>query len=66
MVRQPLHKKEQIHFDKQSFFIGMLYLKIVDNLEEKNTYIGIKFESWNNCQNPRINFMFNELYSKYV
>jgi hypothetical protein len=60
------HKAEQMHLDKKSFFIGMMYPKIVKNLEENNIHIRIKSDSWGDHENQRINSMLNELYEKYV
>jgi len=60
------HKAEQMHLDKKSFFIGMLYPKITKNLEVNNIHIRIKSDSWGDHENQRINSMLNELYEKYV
>jgi len=60
------HKAEQMHLDKKSFFIGMMYPKIIKNLEENNIHIRIKSDSWGDHENQRINSMLNELYEKYV
>ena len=60
------HKAEQMHLDKKSFFIGMMYPKITKNLEDNNIHIRIKSDSWGDHENQRINSMLNELYEKYV
>jgi hypothetical protein len=60
------HKAEQMHLDKKSFFIGMMYPKITKNLEENNIHIRIKSDTWGDHENQRINLMLNELYEKYV
>jgi len=60
------HKAEQMHLDKKSFFMGMIYPKITKNLEENNIHIRIKSDSWGDHENQRINSMLNELYEKYV
>jgi hypothetical protein len=60
------HKAEQMHLDKKSFFIGMIYPKITKNLEVNNIHIRIKSDSWGDHENQRINFILNELYEKYV
>ena len=60
------HKAEQMHLDKKSFFIGMMYPKITKNLEDNNIHIRIKSDSWDDHENQRINSMLDELYEKYV
>ncbi|EIJ65221.1 hypothetical protein BD31_I0495 [Candidatus Nitrosopumilus salaria BD31] len=60
------HKAEQMHLDKKSFFIGMMYPKITKNLEDNNIHIRIKSDSWGDHENQRINSMLDELYEKYV
>lgn len=60
------HKAEQMHLDKKSFFIGMMYPKIIKNLEDNNIHIRIKSDSWGDHENQRINSMLNELYEKYM
>ena len=60
------HKAEQMHLDKKSFFIGMMYPRVTKNLEENNIHIRIKSDSWGDHENERINSMLNQLYEKYV
>jgi len=60
------HKAEQMHLDKKSFFIGMMYPIIIKNLEENNIHIRIKSDSWGDHENQKINLMLNGLYEKYV
>jgi len=60
------HKAKQMHLDQKSFFIGMMYPKIVTNLEANNIHIRIKSDSWGDHENERINSMLSELYEKYV
>ena len=60
------HKAIQMGLDKKSFFIGMMYPKIVTNLEANNIHIRIKSDSWGDHENERINSMLSELYEKYV
>ena len=49
------HKAEQMGLDKKSFFIGMVYPKITERLEENNIHIRIKSDSWGNHENEKIN-----------
>ena len=58
------HKAEQMHLDKKSFFIGMMYPRVTKNLEE--IHIRIKSDSWGDHENEKINSMLNQLYEKYV
>ena len=60
------HRAEQMHLDKKSFFIGMMYPKVVKNLEDANIHIRIKSDSWGDHENQKIISMLNELYEKYV
>ena len=60
------HKADQMHLDKKSFFIGMMYPKITKNLEDANIHIRIKSDSWGDHENEKINSMLNRLYEKYV
>ena len=60
------HKAEQMGLDKKSFFIGMIYPKIIERLEEDNIHIRIKSDSWGNHENEKINSMLNQLYEKYI
>ena len=60
------HKAKQMHLDQKSFFIGMMYPKIVENLEQNNIHIRIKSDSWGDHENEKINFLLGELYEKFV
>ena len=60
------HKAEQMHLDKKSFFIGMMYPKVTKNLEDNNIHIRIKSDSWGDHENEKINTMLNQLYEKFV
>ena len=60
------HKAEQMGLDKKSFFIGMIYPKIIERLEENNIHIRIKSDSWGNHENEKINSILNQLYEKYI
>lgn len=60
------HKADQLHLDKKSFFIGMMYPKITKNLEENNIHIRIKSDSWGDHENEKINLMLGQLYEKHV
>ena len=60
------HKAEQMGLDKKSFFIGMIYPKITERLEENNIHIRIKSDSWGNHENEKINAILNQLYEKYI
>jgi len=40
------HKAEQMHLDKKSFFIEMMYPKATKNLEGNKFHIQIKSDSW--------------------
>jgi len=39
------HKAEQMRLDKKSFFIDMMYPKVIKNLEDANIHIRIKSDS---------------------
>lgn len=60
------HKAIQMDLDKKSFFIGMMYPKIVKNLESNNIHIRIKSDSWGDHEIERINTILNSLYEKFV
>lgn len=60
------HKAEQMNLDKKSFFIGMMYPKVTDNLEENNIHVRIKSDSWGDHEIEKINSIIGELYEKYV
>ena len=59
-------KASQMELDKKSFFIGMIYPKIVKNLEENNIHIRIKSDSWGDHEIQKINSMLTALYEKFV
>ncbi|MFB5605748.1 MAG: hypothetical protein ACE5R5_08275 [Nitrosarchaeum sp.] len=60
------HRAKQMNLDPKSFFIGMVYPKIINNLEDNNIHIRIKSDSWGNHEIEKINAMLGELYEKYV
>jgi hypothetical protein len=55
-----------MNLDQKSFFIGMMYPKIVKNLEENNIHIRIKSDSWGDHEIKKINSMLDALYEKFV
>lgn|GEM_PF-1786117 len=59
------HKAKQMSLDQKSFFIGMMYPKVVKNLENNNIHIRIKSDSWGDHENEKINIILNALYEKY-
>lgn len=59
------HKAMQMNLDKKSFFIGMMYPKIVKNLENKNIHIRIKSDSWGDHEIEKINTMLVILFEKF-
>ena len=60
------HKAKQMNLDQKSFFIGMMYPKVINNLEENNIHIRIKSDSWGDHEFEKINSMLRELYEKYL
>ena len=60
------HRAKQMNLDQKSFFIGMMYPKIIDNLEENDIHIRIKSDSWGDHEIAKINSMLVELYEKHV
>lgn len=60
------HRASQMNLDQKSFFMGMMYPKIVNNLEEKNIHIRIKSDSWGDHEIQKINSMLETLYGKFV
>lgn len=60
------HKATQMNLDQKSFFIGMMYPKIVKNLEDNNIHIRIKSDSWGDHEVEKINSMLGALYEKFV
>ena len=60
------HKAKQMSLDQKSFFIGMMYPKVIKNLEDNNIHIRIKSDSWGDHEIEKINSMIRELYEKYV
>jgi hypothetical protein len=55
-----------MNLDQKSFFIGMMYPKIVKNLEDNNIHIRIKSDSWGDHEIEKINSMLGALYEKFV
>lgn len=60
------HKAKQMNLDQKSFFIGMMYPKVINKLEENNIHIRIKSDSWGDHEIEKINSTLSELYEKYV
>ena len=60
------HRAKQMGLDQKSFFIGMMYPKIVRNLEDNNIHIRIKSDSWGDHEIAKINAMLGALYEKFV
>ena len=60
------HRADQMSLDKKSFFIGMMYPKIVKNLEDNNIHIRIKSDSWGDHEIDKINSMLARMYEKLV
>jgi hypothetical protein len=60
------HKARQMNLDQKSFFIGIIYPKIIKNLENNNIHIRIKSDTWADHEIERINTILNELFEKYV
>lgn len=60
------HRAKQMSLDQKSFFIGMMYPKIVRNLEDNNIHIRIKSDSWGDHEIAKINTMLGALYEKFV
>ena len=58
------HKAKQMDLDQKSFFIGMMYPKIVKNLEVNNIHIRIKSYAWADHERQKINSMLGRLYEK--
>ena len=48
------HKAKQMNLDQKSFFIGMMYPKIISNLEENNIHVRIKSDSWGDREIEKI------------
>ena len=59
-------KAKQMNLDQKSFFLGMMYPKIIKNLEDNNIHIRIKSDSWESHEIEKINEILNEFYEKYV
>lgn len=59
-------KAKQMNLDQKSFFLGMMYPKIIKNLEDSNIHIRIKSDAWERHEIEKINEILNELYEKYV
>ena len=60
------HRAKQMNLDQKSFFIGMMYPKIVKNLEDNNIHIRIKSDSWGDHEIDKINSILGQLYEKFV
>lgn len=60
------NKAKQLGVDQKSFFIGMIYPKVIKNLEDNNIHIRIKSDSWGDHEMEKINGMLNSLCEKYV
>lgn len=60
------HRAKQMSLDQKSFFIGMMYPRIVTNLEENNIHIRIKSDSWGDHEIEKIHSMIGALYEKFV
>ena len=60
------HRANQMNLDQKSFFIGMMYPKIVKNLEDNNIHIRIKSDAWGDHEIEKINSMLGQLYEKFV
>lgn len=59
-------KAKQMNLDQKSFFLGMMYPKIIKNLEENNIHIRIKSDGWEGHEVEKINQILSELYEKYA
>ena len=59
------HKANQMNLDKKSFFIGMIYPKIIKNLENNNIHIRIKSDTWADHEIEKINSMLEKMYEKF-
>ena len=60
------HRANQMNLDQKSFFIGMIYPKIVKNLEQNNIHIRIKSDFWGDHEIQKINAMLGRVYEKFV
>ena len=60
------HQAKQMNLDQKSFFIGMMYPRIIKNLEKNNTHIRIKSDSWKDHEIEKIHTMIVTLYEKFV
>ena len=60
------HRSKQMNLDQKSFFIGMMYPKIVKNLEDNNIHIRIKSDAWRDHEIEKINSMLGALYERFV
>jgi len=58
------HRAKQMNLDQKSFFIGMMYPRIVKNLEEND--IHIKSDSWGDHEIEKIHSIVDVLYKKFV
>jgi len=60
------HRAKQMNLDQKSFFIGMMYPRIVKNLEENDIHIRIKSDSWGDHEIEKIHSIVDVLYEKFV
>jgi len=60
------HRAKQMNLDQKSFFIGMMYPRVVTSLEENNIHIRIKSDSWGDHEIGKIHSMLGALYEKFV
>jgi len=59
-------KAKQMNLDQKSFFLGMMYPKIIKNLEDNNIHIRIKSDAWEGHEVEKINQILSKLYEKYA
>ena len=55
------HKAKQMNLEQKSFFIGMMYPKLISNLEENDIHIRIKSDSWGDHEIKKINYNISKL-----
>lgn len=60
------HRANPMNLDKKSFFMGMMYPKIVKNLEDNNIHIRIKSDSWGDHEIEKINTILSQMYEKLI
>ena len=59
-------KSKTNEFGSKIIFLGMMYPRIIKNLEDSNIHIRIKSDAWERHEIEKINEILNELYEKYV